>query len=67
MDINADRMKSETPGVSSIMWEPWVDLPEWIMRKDSSWRDWNDKSRLRDEANRQKIEQALLQLQKKAE
>lgn len=67
MNTNADRMKSETPGVSSIMWEPWVDLPEWIMRKDGSWRDWNDKSRLRDEANRQKIEQALLQLQKKAE
>lgn len=61
MPLSADRM-ADTELKSRIMWEPWVDLPEWIMR-NSSWREWNDKMRARDEANRLKIDEELSKLQ----
>lgn len=65
-ELSADRMVAmEVKG--RIIWEPWVDLPEYIMAKESAWREWNQRMRLRDEANRSKIDEEFDRLQKALE
>lgn len=64
---SAERMKSEAPGVSSILWSEWVDLPEKMMHIWPELREWNRLSRARDEANREKIVEFILHLQKPME
>lgn len=62
MSLDSERM-AEKELKSRIMWEPWVDLPEYIMARESAWREWNRRMKLRDEANRLKIDEELSRLQ----
>jgi hypothetical protein len=56
---------ADKPGlVTSINWDPFVDLPESVMARFPELREWNNRLRLRDEANRQKIDEELSRLQK---
>lgn len=66
-EISAERMKSQTPGVSSILWSEWVDLPDKMMHIWPDLREWNRLSKARDEANREKIVEFILRLQKPSE
>jgi hypothetical protein len=64
MNPSAQRLADRPGLVTSINWDPWVDLPESVMARFPDLREWNHRLRLRDEANRQKIDDELSRLQK---
>ena len=64
MNPSAQRMRDQVGLVTSISWDPFVDLPESIMLRFPELREYNNRLRLRDAANRQKIEDELSKLQK---
>lgn len=58
---SADRL-AESGTVASISWEPWLDMPSHIMDRFGL-REWNMQMRLRDQANKDKIQQEITKLQ----
>lgn len=64
MSLSSQRLADKPGLVTSINWDPFVDLPEDFMLRFPSLREWNNRMRLRDEANRQKIDDELSRLQK---
>lgn len=62
-NINADRMRDNVSALGRITWEPWINLPEDLMRRFPSMRDWNSRMKLRDENHRGKIDEELARLQ----
>ena len=64
MNTSARRMEDASSLVTTISWDPFVDLPESIMLRFPDLREYNSRLRLRDEANRKKIEDELSKLQK---
>lgn len=64
MNPSAQRLADRPGLVTSINWDPWIDLPESVMQRIPELREWNHRLRLRDEANRQKIDDELSRLQK---
>lgn len=64
MEPSSQRMRDNIGLFTSIQWEPFVDIPESVMIRIPELREYNNRLRLRDEANREKIENELSKLQK---
>lgn len=48
--------------MAPIPWDPWIDLPEWVQTKFGL-KEWNTRHRIRDESNRDKIQNEINRLQ----
>lgn len=59
---SAERLAQGAGNVLIIHWDPWVSLPEWVQDKFGL-REWNTQQRIRDESNRDKLQQELNRLQ----
>lgn len=64
MSLSSQRLADKPGLVTSINWDPFVDLPEDFMLRFPTLREWNTRMRLRDESNRMKIDEELSRIQK---
>jgi len=62
-NLNAERMSDRVQAIGRIIWEPWVDVPESVMRRFPEMRSWNKSMRLRDESNRSRLDEEIARLQ----
>lgn len=61
--LSPSRM-AEAEGLGrDILWEPWIDLPQWVQDRFGL-REWNNQMKRRDEINRSKIDDELRRMRK---
>lgn len=51
---------------SRILWEQWIDIPERVLMRNPELREWNRLMKLRDEANRLKIDEEFGRVQQES-
>lgn len=65
--LSARRMGRGKADISQFQLEPWIDLPESVLWKLPELRDWQNRMRLREEANQDTLNQLARLMQNSKE